>query len=232
MVTIIDDKQVIGALKRIMKKNVSHEDKILLLESLRNNKTPNVQYLIDGFINSERLLVRKKGLDAAEVLQQFMQFLPELVWLYEYQAFLYSRYAYHDISSGAIQKAHDIYTQHLGWRPEDSWFRIATVLKKYKGYGFAAQAYENAGKPELAARMLKAQKKFQQAAWYFEKAGFWKDAAILYRRERYDDKAGECFARHGDLRSAVKCWKKAGTLEQHNIGKDTYRNIMSKGKSI
>ena len=76
--------------------------------------------------------------------------------------------------------------------------------------------------------MLKCQKKLQQAAWYFEKAELWKDAALLYRRDKYFDKAGECFAKHGDVKAACLCWKKAGTLERHNIGKETWKKVMGK----
>ncbi len=224
----IKNRKLFSALRRITKKKVSHENKILLLESLRNNKTPNEQYIVDHFIKASQLLDRRKGLDAADLLENIHRYVPEQVWLLEYQAYLYSRYAYHNIASGAIQKAHSIFTDRLNWKEEDAWFRIATTLKKHKGYGFAAQCYANAGKPDAAARMLKRQKKLQQAAWYFEQAGEWKQAALLYRRDKYHDKAGECFARHGDLKSAALQWKKAGTLEKHNIGKDVYKRMMRK----
>ncbi|MFC1723951.1 hypothetical protein ACFL0V_07480, partial [Nanoarchaeota archaeon] len=85
-----------------------------------------------------------------------------------------------------------------------------------------------ANKPEVAARMLKRNKKLQQAGWYFEKAELWKDAALCYRRDKFFDKAGECFHKHGDMKSACRMWKKSGTLERHNIGKDTYKKIMKK----
>ena len=228
MAQMIDDAKLLSSVRRVLKKNVPHEDKMLLFSRLQNNRTPNVQYLLDMFINHERLLGRKKGLDAADILTTIQNFIPEQVWLIEYQAYLYSRYAYHDIASGAIQKAHDIFTQRLNWKDEDAWFRIGTILKKHRGYGFAAQCFTNAGRPEVAARMLKSQKKFQQAGWYFEQARLWKEAALAYRRDKLFDKAGDCFAEHGDMRSAVRCWKQAGTLEKHNIGRETYRNIMSK----
>ena len=228
MTQIINDKKVLSVIRRILKKRISHGDKIILLNSLRNNKTPNIQYLIDGFIRSENFLIRKKGLNAADAIESLYRYIPEQAWLLEYQAYLYSRYAYHHIASGAIQKAHSIYTQRLNWKDPDAWRRIADILKKHKGWGFAAQCYANAGKPDVAARMLKRNKKLQQAGWYFEQAESWKDAALCYRKDKLYDKAGECFAKQGDLKTALRCWKKAGSLERHNIGKETWKKVMSK----
>ncbi len=227
MVQLITDRKVLSSIRRILKKRISHEDRIILLNSLRQGKTPNIQYLIDGFIRSENLLIRKKGLDAADLLASLERFIPEQVWLLEYRAYLYSRYAYHHIASGAIQKSYDIYTQRLGWKDSDAWRRIARILKDHKGFGFAAQCYANAGSPDTAARMLKRAKKFQQAGWYFEQAGLWRDAALCYRREKLYDKAGDCFAQHGDLRSAFRSWKKAGTLDKHNVGDALWKKVMS-----
>jgi hypothetical protein len=53
-------------------------------------------------------------------------------------------------------------------------------------------------------------------------------AARLYTKAKLPDKAGECFEKAGEMKHAVKQWKKAGTLEKHNVGKQTYSNIMKR----
>ncbi len=228
MVQILTNKKLVSSIKRIIKKKISHEQKASLFLALQNNKTPNEQFLIKGFMDASNLLARKKGIEAADRIAPLHSFIPDQVWLHEYQAHLYARYAYNNISSGAINKSFNILTENLNWKPENAWQKIAITLKKHKGFGFAAQCYANAGKPEIAARMLKSKKMLQQAGWYFEQAAFWKDAAMCYRRDKYFDKAGVCFEKSGDLKSAARCFKKAGTLEAHNISKEQYKKIIKK----
>ena len=230
MVQIITNKKLVNSIKRIVKKKISNQEKATLFLSLQNNKAPNEQFFIKGFMDVSNLLSRKKGIDAAERLEPLHSFIPDQVWLHEYQAHLYARYAYHNISRGAINKSYQILTDRLNWKPNNAWQRIAVTLKKHKGFGFAAQCYANAGKPVIAARMLRSKKMLQQAGWYFEKAESWRDAALCYRRDKYFDKAGECFQKFGDIKSAARCFKKADTLERRGISKEQYKKIMKPSK--
>ncbi|MFC1742104.1 hypothetical protein ACFL3V_06220 [Nanoarchaeota archaeon] len=211
----------------ILKQRVKHEQKIELLQALLE-RTPDATVIYD-FVKAEELLVRKKGMLAADLYGEIALRCGDPKWLLERQAKTYAKYAYFDIGSGPINKAFVIFTQKLDDEPERAWKKIADVLKGMKGWGYAAQCYANAGMPGTAARMFeKTLKEPQRAAFYYEQAKEWLPAARMYKKAKMHDKAGVCYAGGGLLKNAVKMWKKAGTLEKHNVGEQTMENIMRK----
>jgi tetratricopeptide (TPR) repeat protein len=211
----------------VLKQRIKHEQKIELLTALLE-KMPDATVLYD-FIKAEELLVKKKGMMAAELYGEIASRVGEPRWLLERQAKTYAKYAYFDIGRGPIDKAFSIFTQKLDDEPEKAWKKIADVLKNMKGWGYAAQCYANAGMPGTAARMFeKTLKEPQRAAFYYEQAEEWLPAARMYKKAKLHDKAGVCYANAGLLKNAVKMWKIAGTLERHNVGEQTIQNIMRK----
>jgi tetratricopeptide (TPR) repeat protein len=211
----------------ILKQRVKHEQKIELLNVLLE-KNPECTVVYD-FVRAEELLVKKKGMAAADLYGEIGSKAGDPRWLLERQAKTYAKYAYFDIGSGPIHKAFAIFTTKLDEEPEKAWKKIADVLKNMKGWGYAGQCYANAGMPGTAARMFeKTLKEPQRAAFYYEKAEEWLSAARMYKKAKLFDKAGNCYAQGGLLKNAVKLWKKAGTLEKHNIGEQTMENILRK----
>jgi tetratricopeptide (TPR) repeat protein len=209
-------------IKRTLSKKISHQEKIVLLSELKG-KNPRLG-IIDEFISAEELLIKKDGLAAAQIYGRLANLL-DIDWLLERQARTIAKYAYQDIGSGTLNKAHQIYVQ-LGVADDTAWKKIADILKTAKGYGYAAQCYLQAGKPQLAAKMCRKAGDLNRAALYFEKSSEWLSAAKLYKKAKVHDKAGECFKLAGDMKSAVIEWRKAGTLEKHNIGPQTAYNIL------
>jgi len=218
-------KRVLSDARKILKQKITHQEKIAQFQILEK-KHPDSKSL-DLFVRAEQFLIAKRGKDAAELYCEIAQ-KADFAWLYERAAKTYAKYAYSDIGSGLIVKAHEIYTQKLSEEPTAAWKKIADILKKNKGYGYAAQCYSNAGLAGTAARMSQKVKDHQRAAWYFEQGGEWMNAAKLYKRLKLHDKSGECFQKCGDMKSAVLQWKKAGTLEKHNIGEQTFKNFLKK----
>jgi tetratricopeptide (TPR) repeat protein len=218
-------KRVLCDAKKVLRQKLGHEQKIVLFKELER-KYPDSKS-VDFFIRAEQHLIGKRGKDAAELYCAIAE-KADAKWLFERAAKTYAKYAYTDIGSGLISKAHDIFTQKLSCNPDEAWKRIGDILRKNKGYGFAAQCYSNAGLPDTAARMSQKIKDPQRAAWYFEQANMWDKAAKLYKRLKLHEKSGDCFQKCGDMKSAVAQWKKAGSLEKHNIGEQTLRNILNK----
>ncbi len=212
--------------KSILKQKITHQDKIVLLQQLLDKEPKSI--IIKDFVRAEELLIKKNGMLAAEVYADISLKTCEPRWLIERQAKTYAKYAYYDIGSGPLNKSFEIYTTKLNVSPEKAWKKIADILKTVKGYGYAAQCYANAGMSDAAGKMLAKQNDPQRAAWYFEQAEQWVKAAAKYKKAKLPDKAGTCYEKAGHMKQAVQQWKKAGTLEQHNIGKQTYQNIMSK----
>ena len=211
----------------ILKQRIKHEQKLELLNVLLE-KNPD-QTVVHDFMDAEELLIKKKGMAAADLYGEIASRADDPKWLLERQAKTYAKYAYFDIGRGPINKAFEIFTQKLDEEPERAWRKIADVLKNMKGWGYAAQCYANAGMPGTAARMFeKTLKEPQRAAFYYEQAHEWLPAARMYKKAKLHDKAGVCYANAGLLKNAVKMWKIAGTLEKHNIGEQTMENIMRK----
>ena len=149
--------------------------------------------------------------------------------LVERQARTLAKYAYQDIGSGPIEKAHVLFTQKLGEDPEKAWKKIADILKRMKGWGYAAQCYANAGMEGTAARMFEKQlKDGQRAAFYYEENEEFVRAARMYKKSKLHDKAGSCYLKAGMMKLAVQQWKKAGTLKQHNVGEQVMERILRK----
>lgn len=213
--------------QEILKRKVYHEQKAFYLKQLME-KYPDNPVLLE-FVKAEELLVKKKGFQAAKVYEEIAAKTGEPKWLLDRLARTLAKYAYFDIGSGPIEKAHTIFTQKLGDDPAHAWKTIADILKRMKGYGYSAQCYANADMPGTAARMFEKQlKQPQKAAWYYEQAEEWLAAARMYKKAKLFDKAGECYARAGMLKNAAKQWKKAGTLEKHNIGEQMMQQILRK----
>jgi tetratricopeptide (TPR) repeat protein len=218
--------RVPNGVQDILRQKIPHQDKIALLKKILEQEPDNT--IINAFIHAEELLTSKKGVEAAEVYERIAAKCGEPSWLIERQAKTLARYAYYNIGAGPINKAHDIYTQKLGIEPDKAWKKIAEILKKAKGYGYAAQCYANAGMPGTAARMSEKLKDVPRAAWYYEMAEEWVRAARMYKRAKLHDKSGECYQKSGFMKLAVQQWKKSGTLEKHNIGEQTLQNIIKK----
>lgn len=211
----------------ILKQKMYHEQKAFHLKKLLESH-PNDQ-IIPLFIQAEELLVKKKGFRAAKVYEQIASQTGDPKWLLDRTARTLAKYAYQDIGSGPIEKAHTIFTQKLDVEPEKAWKTIADILKRVKGWGYAAQCYANAEMPGTAARMFEKQlKQPQKAAWYYEQAGEFIHAARMYKKAKLHDKAGSCYVKAGMMKMAVQQWKKAGTLEKHNIGPQVMEQIMRK----
>ena len=213
--------------REILKRKIYHEQKVFHLKQLMQKYPDNP--IILSFVQAEEYLMKKKGFKAAKVYEEICSKTGDPRWLLDRLARTLAKYAYQDIGSGPIEKAHLIFTQKLGVEPEKAWKRIADILKRMKGWGYAAQCYANADMPGTAARMFEKQlKQPQKAAWYYELAEEWLSAARMYKKSKLHDKAGECYARVDMLKMAVKQWKKAGTLEKHNIGKQVMEKILRK----
>ncbi|MBW2964280.1 soluble NSF attachment family protein [Candidatus Woesearchaeota archaeon] len=211
----------------VLRQRVKHEEKITLLQALLQ-KMPE-QTVIHDFIQAEQLLIRKKGMLAAQLYGEIAYRFGEPSWLLERQAKTYAKYAYTDIGSGPINKAFDIYTQKLGVDEEKAWKKIGDILTAMKGFGYAAQCYANAGQAKKSGKIFeKNTKDPQRAGFYYEQAEEWLPAARAYKKAKLHDKAGECYAKAGYLKLAVQQWKKAGTLERHNVGPQTMENILRK----
>ena len=215
-----------SAVQEVLRQKIPHQEKIVLLKKILE-QDPDCT-VINSFIHAEDLLVSKKGVEAADIYERIAEKAGNPSWLVERQAKTLARYAYYNIGAGPINKAHDIYTQRLGIEPDKAWKKIAEILKKAKGYGYAAQCYANAGMPGTAARMSEKLKDVPRAAWYYELAEEWVRAARMYKRAKLHDKSGECYQKSGFMKLAVQQWKKSGTLEKHNIGEQTLSNIMEK----
>jgi tetratricopeptide (TPR) repeat protein len=218
--------RVPNGVQDILRQKILHQDKIVLLKQLLD-KEPDCT-LINDFIRAEERLVSKKGMEASDIYERIAGKCGEPSWLVERQAKTLARYAYYNIGAGPIDKSFEIYTQKLGLEPDKAWKKIAEILKKAKGYGYAAQCYANAGMPGTAARMSEKLKDPQRSAWYYELAQEWVRSARMYKRAKLYDKAGECYQKANFMKLAVQQWKKAGTLEQHNIGEQMLQNIMNK----
>jgi tetratricopeptide (TPR) repeat protein len=211
----------------ILKRKMYHEQKIFHLKQLLE-KNPDCS-VIGDFVRAEELLIRKKGFQAAKVYEEISVKTGEPRWLMDRLARTLAKYAYFDIGSGPIDKAHAIFTQKLGEDPLKAWKTIADILKRVKGWGYAAQCYANAEMPGTAARMFEKQlKDSQRAAWYYEQAEEWLHAARMYKKSKLHDKAGICYMKAGMMKMAVKQWKKAGTLKKHNIGEQMMEQIFRK----
>ncbi len=216
-----------NGVQEILKRKMYHEQKIFHLKQLLETQPDNP--IILAFISAEEALIKKKGIRAAKIYEDVAAKTDDPKWLIDRQARTLAKYAYFDIGSGPIEKAHALFTQKLDLEPEKAWKKIADILKQMKGWGYAAQCYANADLPGTAARMFEKQlKQPQKAAWYYEKAEEWLPAARMYKKSRLHDKAGQCYAKAKMLKMAVQQWKKAGTLEKYNIGEQTMSNIMRK----
>ncbi|MBW2997632.1 hypothetical protein KY349_04805 [Candidatus Woesearchaeota archaeon] len=213
--------------QEILKRKAYHEQKAFYLKQLLEKYPDNP--LILEFMRAEEYLMKKKGFKAAKVYEGICAKVGDLRWLVERQARTLAKYAYQDIGSGPIDKAHMLFTRKLGEDPLKAWKKIADILKRVKGWGYSAQCYANADMPGTAARMFEKQlKQPQKAAWYYEQAEEWLPAARMYKKAKLFDKAGECYTRAGMLKNAVKQWKKAGTLAKHNIGEQVMEQILRK----
>ncbi len=211
----------------ILKQKVYHEQKIFHLKRLMEDYPDNS--IITDFIKAEELLVKKKGFHAAKLYEDICSKTGDPKWLLDRTARTLAKYAYQDIGSGPIEKAHDIFTQKLDMKPEKAWKIIADILKRVKGWGYSAQCYANADMPGTAARMFEKQlKQPQKAAWYYEQAAEYIHAARMYKKAKLHDRAGSCYVKAGMMKMAVAQWKKAGTLEKHNIGPQVMEQIMRK----
>ncbi|MBW2972186.1 hypothetical protein KY359_04085 [Candidatus Woesearchaeota archaeon] len=211
----------------ILKEKIYHEQKAFRLKQLMEKYPDNP--VIPEFVRAEELLVRKKGFQAAKVYEDIAAMTGEPNWLMDRLARTLAKYAYFDIGSGPIEKAHAIFTQKLGDDPEHAWKTIADILKRMKGWGYSAQCYANANMPGTAARMFEKQlKDAQRSAFYYEQAEEWINAARMYKKAKLHDKAGSCYLRAGMMKMAVQQWKKAGTLAQHNIGPQVMEQILRK----
>jgi tetratricopeptide (TPR) repeat protein len=216
-----------SSVQDILTQKITHPEKIALLNKLLE-KDPESTVIYE-FIKAEELLISKKGMAASEVYAEIAKWTGEPRWLVERQAKTLAKYAYHDIGSGPIQKAFDIYTQKLEVEPDKAWRKLGDILKTSRGYGYAAQCYANAGQAATAGKMFEKQTKDpQRAAWYYEQSEQWLKAARAYKKSKLHDKAGECYAKAGLMKMAVQQWKKAGTLEKHNVGAQTLRNILKR----
>ncbi len=216
-----------GEVQEILKLKMYHEQKAFRLKQLLEKYPDNDVVL--AFIKAEELLIKKKGFKAAKVYEGIASMTGEPKWLLDRTARTLAKYAYQDIGSGPIEKAHAIFTQKLGEDPEHAWKTIADILKRMRGWGYSAQCYANANMPGTAARMFEKQLKDpQRAAWYYEQAEEFVHAARMYKKARLFDKAGECYFKAGMAKNAVRLWKKAGTLEKHNIGPQMLERIMRK----
>lgn len=210
----------------ILKRHMYHEEKIVLLKQLHADTGHSV---ILDFIRAEELLVKKRGFAAAKVYEDIASQAGDPKWLIDRQARTLAKYAYQDIGSGPVEKAHRLMTEKLGDDPEKAWKKIADILKRMKGWGYAAQCYANAGMAGTAARMFEKQlNDGQRAAFYYEQNEEFVRAARMYKKAKLYDKAGECYAKGGLLKNAVQLWKKAGTLEKHNIGEQTLQKILGR----
>ncbi|MBW2967423.1 hypothetical protein KY362_02970 [Candidatus Woesearchaeota archaeon] len=216
-----------SAVQDLLRKRIYHEQKIILLNKLVEGQEQHS--IVHDFIRAEELLIKKKGFAAARVYEEIAVQAGEPRWLLDRLARTLAKYAYQDIGSGPIEKSHAIFTQKLGEDPEKAWKKIADILKRMKGWGYAAQCYANAGMAGTAARMFEKQlKDGQRAAFYYEENEEFVRAARMYKKAKLYDKAGECYAKGGLLKNAVQLWKKAGTLEKHNIGEQTLARIMGR----
>jgi tetratricopeptide (TPR) repeat protein len=213
-----------GEVRQILEKKVFHEQKIALLQALVE-KNPETT-IIHDFITAEKLLIKKNGLRASKIYDSIAARTNDPAWLVERMAKTLAKYAYHDLGSGPIQMAHDIFTQRLGMDDEKAWKKLADILKRGKGFGFAAQCYGNAGMAGTAARMFEKLKQKDRAAWYYEQNKEYVRAARCYKSAKLHDKSGETYAKAGMLKLAVQQWKKAGTLEKHNIGEQMMQQIL------
>lgn len=211
----------------VLKQRVKHEEKIQLFHALLQ-RVPDGTVVYD-FIKAEELLIRKKGILAAEMYGEIAARTGEPSWLLERQAKTYAKYAYTDIGSGPINKAFEIYTQKLEVEEEKAWKKIGDILTSMKGFGYAAQCYANAGQAKKSGKIFeKNTKDPQKAAFYYEQAEEYLPAARAYKKAKLHDKAGECYEKAGYMKLAVQQWKKAGTLERHNVGPQTMENILRK----
>ena len=211
----------------ILKQKIFHEQKLFRLKQLME-KYPENAYII-RFVEAEEQLIKKKGFRAAKIYEEIASQTGDPKWLLERTAKTLAKYAYQDIGSGPIEKAHAIFTQKLDVDPEKAWKTIADILKRVKGWGYSAQCYANAGLPGTSARMFEKQLKDpQRAAWYYEQAEEFIHAARMYKKARLFDKAGTCYLKAGMMKMAVEQWKRAGTLEQHDIGPQVMEQILRK----
>ena len=216
-----------GEVQEILKMKIYHEQKAFRLKQLMEAHPDNQH--IEQFVKAEELLVKKKGFRAAKVYEEIASQTGDPKWLLDRTARTLAKYAYQDIGSGPIEKAHAIFTQKLDVEPEKAWKTIADILKRMKGWGYSAQCYANADMPGTAARMFEKQLKDpQRAAFYYEQADEFIHAARMYKKAKLHDKAGSCYVKAGMMKMAVQQWKKAGTLEKHNIGPQVMEQIMRK----
>lgn len=191
--------------------------------------SPTIAEAIERLIDAEQKLLEKKGIFAADLYEHVRSKISNLKHLLLHEAQTRAGFAYTNISSGSVQKAVNCYIL-LGYSDMKAWFTVAEGLVKVKGFGFAAQCYNNAGKPEVAARMFAKQGKFQEAGWYFELAKQFKHAAVQYKKGKYFDKAGDCYKEANEMHSAVMLWKKAGTLDRKDIGTQLIEKYSAKKK--
>lgn len=215
-----------GEVKKILEKKAFHENKIVLLQNLLEKNPEST--IIHDFITAEKYLIKKNGLRVAKIYESIASRSNNPAWLVERMAKTLAKYAYHDMGSGPVQLAHDIYTQRLGVEPEKAWKKIADILKRGKGFGYAAQCYANAGMEGTAARMFEKLKQKDRAGWYYEQNGEYVRAARVYKSAKLHDKAGTNYAKAGMMKLAVKQWKKAGTLKDHNIGEQVMEQILKR----
>jgi tetratricopeptide (TPR) repeat protein len=200
------------------------------IQALRDEQiSDKMRQALDILADAEQRLIERKGLFAADLYEHVRSQISDLKHLLLREAQVRVGFAYSDISSGAVQKAYNCYIL-LGYPEQKAWMTVAAGLINVKGYGFAAQCYGNAGKPELAGRLFSKLGKFQQAGWYFEMAKQYKRAAVQYKKGQYFDKAGDCYSQVGDNYSAVKMWKKAGTLKSKNLGEQLIDKYSRKPK--
>ena len=216
-----------GAVQDILSQKLPHPEKINLLNTLLQKEPEHT--IIKEFVYAEKLLTLKRGLDAAEMYGEIASRCGDPKWLLERQAKTYAKYAYSNIGSGPIDKAFRILTEKVGVEEDKAWKKLGDLLKNSKGFGYAAQCYANAGKGATAGKMFEKQiKDPHRAAWYYEQSDEWLKAARMYKKQKLHDKAGECYEKAGMMKLAVKEWKNAGTLEKHNIGAQTLKNILGK----
>lgn len=221
-----DTMRIPNGVKQVLEKKVFHEQKIALLQGLVDESPEST--IIHDFITAEKYLIKKNGLRASKIYDSIAVRTNNPAWLVERMAKTLAKYAYHDLGSGPIQMAHDIFTQRLSMEPEKAWKKLADILKKSKGFGYAAQCYGNAGMAGTAARMFEKLKQKDKAGWYYEQNKEHVRAARMYKAAKLHEKAGENYAKASMLKLAVKQWKKAGTLEKHNIGEQMMQQILRK----
>lgn len=215
-----------GDIKEILEKKIFHEEKIVLLQQLLQKHPHSIE--INDFIAAEKYLIKKNGLAAAKIYDGVASQHGDPSWLVERMAKTLAKYAYFDMGSGPVIMAHDALVKRVGMEPDKAWKKLGDLLKKSKGFGYAAQCYANANMEGTAARMFEKLKQPDRAAFYYEQHGEYVRAARMYKRHKLHDKAGENYAKAGFMKLAVQQWKKAGTLEKHNIGSQTYHNIVGK----